>query len=181
MVCQRCRRVVGEDLALLGLDVIEVRTGEAVVRHDTELPMKSIREVLRRSGFDLVEDKAGAMVELVKNTVISMVQSAGLRERKLKISEVIEQATGKDYRYVSTVFSQTAGITIEKYVIAQKVERIKELLIYDEMSLADIAFELDYSSVAYLSNQFKQETGMTPSAFRTQAVSARKDIDSIGV
>lgn len=180
MVCSRCRRVITEDLTQLGLDVIEVRLGEAVVSHEHELPLTAIREVLHRNGFDLVEDRSTALVEMVKKAVIDLVQGGELKEMRLKTSDYIEQITGKDYRYVSTVFSQTAGITIEKYMIAQRVERIKELLIYDEMSLADIAFELGYSSVAYLSNQFKQETGMTPTAFKKQTVAARNGIDTIG-
>lgn len=180
MVCARCRRVITEDLTALGLDVIEVRSGEAVVSHIDELPINTIREVLHRSGFDLVEDKATALVEQVKKIVIDLIQGDQIKEMRLKLSEFIEQETGKDYRYVSTVFSNIAGITIEKYVIAQRIERVKELLVYDEMSLSDIAFELGYSSVAYLSNQFKQETGMTPTAFKKQAVAARKDLDTVG-
>jgi AraC-like DNA-binding protein len=112
--------------------------------------------------------------------VIDLIQGDQIKEMRLKLSEFIELETGKDYRYVSTVFSNIAGITIEKYVIAQRIERVKELLVYDETSLSDIAFELGYSSVAYLSNQFKQETGMTPTAFKKQAVAARKDLDSVG-
>lgn len=180
MVCARCRRVITEDLTALGLDVIEVRSGEAVVSHIDELPINIIREVLHRSGFDLVEDKATALVEQVKKIVIDLIQGDQIKEMRLKLSEFIELETGKDYRYVSTVFSNIAGITIEKYVIAQRIERVKELLVYDETSLSDIAFELGYSSVAYLSNQFKQETGMTPTAFKKQAVAARKDLDSVG-
>jgi AraC-like DNA-binding protein len=167
MVCARCRRVITEDLTGLGLDVIEVRSGEAVISHTDELPTTAIREVLHRSGFDLVEDKATALVEQVKKIVIALIQGDELKDMRLKLSEYIEQETGKDYRYVSTVFSNIAGITIEKYVIAQR-------------SLSDIAFELGYSSVAYLSNQFKQETGMTPTAFKKQAVAARKDLDDVG-
>jgi len=180
MVCARCRRVIDEDLSGLGLDVIEVRPGEAVISHQAELPVSAIREVLHRNGFDLVEDKATALVELVKKTVIDLIQNDDLKAMRLKLSEHIEQVTDKDYRYVSTVFSNVAGITIEKYVIAQRIERVKELLVYDELSLSDIAFELGYSSVAYLSNQFKQETGMTPTAFKRQAVTARRDLDSVG-
>ncbi|CAN5494684.1 hypothetical protein BH10BAC6_BH10BAC6_07090 [soil metagenome] len=181
MVCARCRRVITEDLTSLGLRVIDVQLGEAVVEHNEPLPLASIQAILRHNGFDLVEDKITALVERVKQAVIDLLQKGELQRMPLKVSEYIESITNRDYRYVSTVFSQTAGITIEKFVIAQKIERVKELLVYNEMSLSDIAFELGYSSVAYLSNQFKQETSQTPTAFKRDAVRARKGIDHVGL
>jgi len=181
MVCARCRRVITEDLTSLGLLVIDVQLGEAVVEHNDPLPLASIQTVLRHNGFDLVEDKNSALVEQVKQAIIDLVLSGELKSMPLKFSDYIEGITKKDYRYVSTVFSQTAGITIEKFVIAQKIERVKELMVYDEMSLSGIAFELGYSSVAYLSNQFKQETSQTPTAFKRDAVSARKGVDHAGL
>jgi AraC family transcriptional regulator len=180
MVCARCRRVITEDLTSLGLRVIDVQLGEAVVEHTEPLPLASIQTLLRQNGFDLVEDKNTALVEQVKQAIIDLIQNGEWKNMPLKISDHIENITKKDYRYVSTVFSQTAGITIEKFVIAQKIERVKELLVYDEMSLSDIAFELGYSSVAYLSNQFKQETSQTPTAFKRDAVNARKGVENIG-
>ena len=180
MVCSRCKRVVTEDLSSLDLRVVDVRIGEAVVEHDESLPLERIREILIKDGFDLVEDRTSALVERVKELIVGLVQSDGLQSMNLKLSEYIEQETQRDYRYISTLFSQTAGCTIEKFLIAQKIERVKELLVYDEMSLTDIAFTLGYSSVAYLSNQFKQETGMPPTVFKKDAVQARKGIDSIG-
>lgn len=180
MVCSRCKRVITEDLTSLGIRVVDVRIGEAVVEHDDALPLDRIREMLIKDGFDLVEDRTTALVERVKELIIDLVQGDRLSTMHLKLSEYIEQATQRDYRYISTVFSQTAGCTIEKYLIAQKIERIKELLVYDEMSLTDIAFTLGYSSVAYLSNQFKQETGLPPTTFKKEAVQARKGIETIG-
>lgn len=180
MVCGRCRRVVNEDLTSLGLHVLNVRLGEAVIEHETPLPLDLIRKTLVKGGFDLVEDKTGALIEHVKTAIIELVHSGALKSMNLKVSEFLEQATGKDYRYISTVFSLAAGLTVEKFLIAQKIERVKELLVYDEMSLADIAFELGYSSSAYLSNQFKQETSVTPTAFKKQVVQARRELDSIG-
>ena len=180
MVCSRCQRVVTEELRNLGLQPVDVRIGEAVVMHDEPLPLDQIKSALRHSGFDLVEDRSTLLVEQVKGAIIDLIQSGTLKEMPLKLSEHLEQVTGKDYRYVSTVFSQTVGMTIEKYFITQKIERVKELLVYGEMSLSDIAFELGYSSVAYLSNQFKNETQTTPSAFRKDAVQARKGIETIG-
>ena len=181
MVCARCRRVVDEDLSSLGLHVVDVRLGEAVIEHETPLlPLTRIRDTLVKSGFDLVEDKTSALIDHVKRTIIELVQGGTLKNMPLKVSEYLEQATGKDYRYISTVFSQAVGMTIEKFLIAQKIERVKELLVYDEMSLLDIAFELGYSSAAYLSNQFKQETSVTPTAFKRQVIQARRDLDGIG-
>jgi AraC-like DNA-binding protein len=172
--------VVRSSLEELGIRVVDVQIGSAIVEHDASLPLEAIREALRRDGFDVVEDRTTALVEQVKELIVDLVHGGGLRDMRLKLSDHIEERTQRDYRYVSTVFSQTAGITIEKYLIAQRIEKVKELLVYGEMSLADIAFELGYSSVAYLSNQFKQETGMTPTVFRKQAVQARRSIDSIG-
>jgi AraC family transcriptional regulator len=180
MVCSRCQRVVTEELRALGFQVIDVRLGEAIIDHEEEPDQAVIRHALQRSGFDLVEDRANALVESVKGALIQLIQSGNLSEMPYKISEYLEQQTGKDYRYLSTLFSQTVGMTIEKYVIAQKIERVKELLVYDEMSLSDIAFELGYSSVSYLSNQFKNETQVPPSVFKKQALQARKGLDTIG-
>jgi len=179
MVCSRCRRVVHDELADIGLRVVDVQLGEAVVEHSDELPMETIRSVLRRNGFDVVEDRASEIVEFVKRHLIDLVQGDRIVEMNLKLSEYLEQKIQLDYRHISTVFSQTVGTTIEKFFIAQRIERVKELLVYDEKSLTDIAFEMGYSSTAYLSNQFKHETGMTPSAFRKQAVKARKDLDRV--
>jgi len=180
MVCERCRRVVTEELSSIGLRPLEVKIGEALVEHEGVLPIDQIRFVLQRNGFDIVEDRNNALVELIKKNVIELIYSGSLTEMNLKMSEYLERLTNKDYRYISTVFSQTAGLTIEKYIIAQKIERVKELLIYDEKSLSDIAHELGYSSVAYLSNQFKSETKLSPTEFKKQTVQARKSIDSIG-
>ena len=179
MVCARCQRVVAEELRELGLNVVDVKIGEAVLDIDGDLSVDDVRSVLQRSGFDLVEDRNGALVEKIKGAIIDLVQSGKISEMPLKISEFLEQATERDYRHLSTVFSQTVGMTIEKYVIAQKIERVKELLVYDEMSLSDIAYELGYSSVAYLSNQFKNETQITPSTFRKQAIQARRGLDKV--
>ncbi len=180
MVCTRCTRVVHSAVTDLGITVVDVQIGSVVVDHDASLPMGAIRTALRAEGFDVVEDRTTALVERVKELIVALVHGGDLRDMRLKLSDYIEEQTQRDYRYVSTVFSQTAGITIEKYLIAQKIEKVKELLVYDEMSLADIAFELGYSSVAYLSNQFKQETGMPPTTFKKQALGARKSIDTIG-
>lgn len=179
MVCSRCRRVVHDELADIGLRVVDVQLGEAVVAHSDELPMETIRSVLRRNGFDVVEDRASEIVELVKRHIIDLVQGDRILEMNLKLSEYLEQKIQLDYRHISTVFSQTVGTTIEKFFIAQRIERVKELLVYDEKSLTDIAFDMGYSSTAYLSNQFKHETGMTPTAFKKQAVTARKDLDRV--
>ncbi|MDZ4746738.1 MAG: AraC family transcriptional regulator [bacterium] len=179
MVCARCTRVVREDLAKLGLDIVDVRLGEALLEHETPLPLEIIRATLQQSGFDLVEDKTSLLVEQVKRTIIELVHGGALKDLHIKLSDYLEQVCEKDYRYISTVFSLTAGMTVEKFLIAQKIERVKELLVYDEMSLSDIAFELGYSSVAYLSNQFKHETSLTPTAFRQQVSQARRGLESI--
>ena len=179
MVCSRCKRVIQEDLAALGLDVIDVQLGEVVVQHTNTLPLEKIRKILHENGFALLTDKTETLVETVKSLIIDSIRNNVFRDNPIKMSEYIEQHTGKDYRYVSSIFTSVAGITIEKYVIGQRIERAKELLIYDEMPITEIAFELGYSSTAYLSNQFKQETVLTPSAFKNQTIASRQDLDTV--
>lgn len=179
MVCSRCKRVIHEDLAALGLDVIDVQLGEVAIQHTDAVPFEKIRAVLQDNGFALLTDKTEALVEAVKSLIINSIRNNVFRDNPIKMSEYIEQHTEKDYRYVSSIFTSVAGITIEKYVINQRIERAKELLIYDEMPITEIAFELGYSSTAYLSNQFKQETGLTPSAFKRQSVASRRDLDTV--
>lgn len=178
MVCSRCIRVVREELESLGFHVENVELGEAVI-HDSVTAQKLIliREALLRNGFELLEDRRSQLIESVKNAVIDAVRNPGkIREN---YSTYLSKVTGVEYPYLSGLFSSTENITIEQYSILQKIEYIKELILYEEHTLGEIARMLGYSSVSHLSNQFKKVTGLTPSYFRELKNERRKALDEV--
>jgi AraC-like DNA-binding protein len=181
MVCDRCIRVVREELQKLGFEVRAVALGEATVapRPGTK-ELSQIRSSLRESGFDLLDDEKGRLVQETKNAVISLVRSdrsPGMP--RLKDSEFIAKAVGRDYRSLSRLFSDQENMTIETYAILQKVERIKELIKYDELPLKEIAYRMGYSSLAHLSGQFRKVTGISAREFRNKKGPLRKPLDSV--
>ena len=179
MVCNRCIMVVRNELDRLGYKVINVRLGEATLdREITPEDKKHIGDILMSYGFELIDDKKSRIIEKVKNTIIDLVH---LHDNKTQtnLSDVLSDALHLDYKYLSNIFSEVEGTTIEKYFIAQKIEKVKELLVYDELSLSEIALRLNYSSVAYLSNQFKKVTGLTPSHFKQVGENKRKPLDEV--
>ncbi|MBI3788360.1 MAG: helix-turn-helix transcriptional regulator [Ignavibacteriales bacterium] len=182
MVCDRCIKVVGEELQRLGLDVRSVTLGEAVVSaKNGELDVKKIRETLEANGFELLDNKQSQVVERIKNAIIKLVHyNHDEKQLKLNHSKYISKEVGLEYHYLSSLFSSTEGITIEKFIILQKIERVKELLKYDELTLSEIAYKMGYSSVQHLSNQFKQVTGFSPSHFKNLKTEKRKPLDKIG-
>ncbi|CAN5920099.1 hypothetical protein BH24BAC1_BH24BAC1_08620 [soil metagenome] len=180
MVCPRCIKVVREDLEKLGLEVMQVELGEAVVKTPKGvIDLAAIRETLQSEGFALLEDKLAVVVEKIKAATILLIYSGDLENRTVRFSEYISEAVGKDYHTISTVFSSAEHVTIEKYCILQKVERAKELFSDREQSFNEIARKLGYSSSAHFSNQFKQITGQSPTEFRKNPSSPRKSIDQI--
>lgn len=181
MVCNRCVRVVREELEKLGLDVRNVVLGEATVASGrNRFDMSKIRNVLDSNGFDIVDDRKAKTVEKIKNAIIRLIHhNENLEAFEMNYSEYISGEVNADYHQVSALFSSIEGITIEKYIILQKIERVKELLKYGELTLSEIAYQMGYSSVAYLSNQFKKVTGFTPSAFKSMTTSSRQSIDLI--
>lgn len=181
MVCDRCIKVVGEELHRLGLDVRSVTLGEAVVSaKDGELDVKKIRETLETNGFELLNNKQSQIVERIKNAIIKLVHyNHDQKQLKLNQSKYISKEVGLEYHYLSSLFSSTEGITIEKFIILQKIERVKELLKYDELTLSEIAYKMGYSSVQHLSNQFKQVTGFSPSHFKNLKSEKRKPLDKV--
>jgi len=176
MVCQRCVRVVKEELEKLGLEVKEIDLGEATVfgKADPE----EIKQVLADAGFELLEDKKARQVEQIKNYIIQLIQEP--ETRNLNYSDLIAEHLGRDYHYLSQLFSSSENVTIERYIILQKIEKVKEWLVYDELSLSEMAYKLGYSSVAHLSSQFKQVTGFTPTAFKKLKAHNRKPLDEVG-
>ncbi len=181
MVCDRCIRVVREELKQLKLDVRSVTLGEVVVAGNARgLPMKQISSVLEENGFELIEDRKAKTIELLKLAVLKLVrESEASKGRKIKQSEYLSKELGLDYHYLSTLFSSIENITIEQYIILQRIERAKELLKYGELTLSEIAYNLGYSSVQHLSNQFKSVTGFTPSSFKKLTGNVRKSLDRV--
>ena len=182
MVCGRCKRVVRDILEELGIEVLRVELGEV---ETGELPatvsMEQIRRVLADNDFELLEDRKTVVVEQIKALIVNEVHH-DRRERPehQNLSDFLTQKIGYDYSYLSHLFSAIEGMTIEKYVIAQKIEKVKEYLLYGELTLSEIAWRLGYSSTQHLSNQFKQVVGLTPGDFKRTGLAYRTEIDKVG-
>lgn len=166
MVCTRCKMLVKDELSRLGLAFNTVELGYADLIEDINSEKKDLLyNALLRSGLELLDDKKGVLIQKIKNVIIELVHYS---EEPLvfKLSEYLSQKLNHNYSYLANIFSEVQGITIEKYYITQRIERVKELLMYDELSLTEIARLMNYSNVAHLSTQFKKVTGLTPSYFK---------------
>lgn len=179
MVCNRCIIVMKNELEKLGLSAISIKLGEVIFEKNITVEEKEkLNDALLELGFQIIDDKKSRIIEKIKNTIIELVHHQE-NEAKTNLSDILSTKLHHDYNYLSNLFSEVEGTTIEKYFIAQKIERVKELLVYDELSLSEIAFQLNYSSVAYLSNQFKKITGLTPSHFKQIKEEKRKPLDEV--
>ena len=179
MVCNRCVMVVRDEMEKLGLDVSNVILGEVWLNQELSNEQKEkVRETLEPLGFELIDDRKSRNIEKIKNIIIDLVHHKDSL-LQTNLSDLLSAELNHDYSYLSNLFSEVEGTTIEKYFIAQKIEKVKELLVYDELSLSEIAYRLNYSSVAYLSNQFKKVTGLTPSHFRQIKETKRKPLDEV--
>lgn len=179
MVCNRCIMVVQNELNNLNFDIKSIKLGEVILNIEPTADEKNkLGAILTSLGFELIDDKKSRIIEKIKNTIIELVHHKN-SDIKNNLSDVLSNALHHDYNYLSNLFSEIEGTTIEKYFIAQKIERVKELLVYDELSLSEIAYQLNYSSVAYLSNQFKKVTGLTPSHFKQIKEDRRKPLDEV--
>jgi AraC-like DNA-binding protein len=166
MVCIRCKIVVKDELAKLGLDTIVVELGEAEIPGTiSPAQREEIRSALLKSGLELMDDKKSVLIQKIKNIIIDLVHYSE-EPLSIKLSTYLSEQLQHDYTYLANLFSEVQGITIEKFFIAHKIERVKELLVYNELNLTEIAYKLHYSSVAHLSAQFKKTTGLTPSYFK---------------
>ncbi|MGF1639264.1 MAG: AraC family transcriptional regulator [Cyclobacteriaceae bacterium] len=180
MVCHRCIRVVREELEALDYNTLNVTMGEALISGVLgKEELNRIQVALEQAGFELLDDRRAQIVEKIKNTIVEEVHHSDPETQHQNISALLEKKLELEYNYISTLFSQKEGITIEKYTILQRIEKIKELLIYGEMNLSEIAYACGYSSVQHLSSQFKKTTGLTPSVFRKQGLKDRKPLDAI--
>ncbi|HCL06844.1 MAG TPA: AraC family transcriptional regulator [Chitinophagaceae bacterium] len=179
MVCSRCKMVVKSQLENAGLHPLSVHLGEVEIEGNVSGPkLKELDNILRSVGFELMDDKKSQTIEKIKNAIVNLVHHSD-HDIKTNLSTYITSKIHQDYNYLSNLFSEVEGTTIEKYYISQRIERAKELLMYDELSLSQIADRLGYSSVAYLSNQFKKITGFTPSYFKTLKEQKRRNIEDL--
>lgn len=179
MVCNRCNIVVKSELEKIGLYAISVQLGEVELLEDFKNDEKEIlSKRLHALGFELLENKIAVTIERIKNLIVDLVHHQD-NELKTNLSHYLSQQLGQDYNALSNLFSEVEGKTIEHYFITQKIERVKELLLYDELTLSEIAIQLNYSDVAHLSNQFKKITGFTPSQFKKIKENIRFQIDKL--
>ncbi|WP_309640718.1 AraC family transcriptional regulator [Flavobacterium sp.] len=179
MVCNRCKMVVKSVFENLGINPIAVELGEVEIKNDIqENQKKELLKKLRAIGFDLIDDKKSKTIDKIKTLIIDLVQNKN-NDLKTNLSDYISQELHQDYNTLSNLFSEVENTTIEKYFINQKIEKVKELIIYDELSLSEIAYSLNYSSVSHLSNQFKKITGFSPTYFKNLKSLKRRQIEDL--
>jgi AraC-like DNA-binding protein len=179
MVCRRCIRVVSNELENLGVEVISIELGKVVIKYNKEkITNESIQKMLQKNDFELLTDEESKIIEKVKIVIVKLVDDLPII-LKVNLSEILALKTEKDYTYLSKLFSKVEGKTIEKYFIQMKIEKAKELIQDDELNFTEIAYELGYSSVNYLSNQFKHSSGMNMSDYKKLSQWDRKSIDKI--
>ena len=179
MVCDRCKMAVKSELEKLGIIPVSVELGEVELAENFKENQKRELEIkLQSLGFELLEDKTTILIEKIKCLIIDLVHHQNI-ELKTNLSHYLSKQLGQDYSALSNLFSEVQGATIEHYFIAQKIEKVKELLMYKELTLSEIAIKLNYSDVAHLSNQFKKITGVTPTHFKQLEENNRLQIDGL--
>ncbi|MDR3653192.1 MAG: AraC family transcriptional regulator [Paludibacter sp.] len=179
MVSTRCKMAVKEELKKLGLHFIVVELGEVEVMENLSGEQREeLKAGLLDAGLELMDDKRAVLIEKIKNAIIEMVHYAD-EPIKVNFSDYLSEKLNHDYTYLANLFSEVQGTTIEHFIINHKIERIKELIIYDELNITEIAWKMNYSSVAHLSNQFKKVTGLSPSHFKQMKVKRRNQIEDI--
>ncbi len=181
MVCDRCKAAVKNALQSLGLKPVSVELGIAYIEGEIDKDKTDeIRTTLCDLGFELLEDKQKQIIDRIKSEIIELVHYKD-NKSDVNLSTHLSGKLATDYSTLSKLFSESTGMTIERYIILQKIERVKELLFYDEMSVSEIALKMNYSSTAYLSTQFKSVTGMTPSQFKAAGKKSLKQLDKVGL
>lgn len=180
MVCNRCLLVVRQQIEDMHLEVEKITLGEVIISQKLNpSQLHILGSKLMEKGFEILDDKKKILIEKVKNKIIAIIHASSGVHLKTNFSTIIQQYTGTEYSTVSAIFSNLEGITIEQYIILQRIERAKELLIYDELTLGEIALLLGYSSLQHLSSQFKKVTGLTPTSFKKIKESKRQAIDTL--
>jgi AraC-like DNA-binding protein len=181
MVSNRCKMVVKEELKKLGLHFIVVDLGEVeIMENITAEQREQVKIALHESGLELMDDTRAVLIEKIKNTIIEMVHHTE-ETIKVNFSDYLSEKLNHDYTYMANLFSEVQGTTIEQFIISHKIERIKELMIYGELNITEIAWKMNYSSVAHLSNQFKKATGLSPSHFKQLKDKRRSPLEEVGI
>ena len=179
MVCIRCKMVVKSELDKLGVNYTTVELGEADIKEDISAEQLDLLSVgLKKSGLELMDDKKSILVEKIKAVIIELVHY-NEEQIRLNLSDYLSEKLNHNYTYLANLFSEVKGTTIENFYLAHKIEKVKELLVYDELNLTEIAYKLHYSSVAHLSNQFKKMTGLTPSHFKNLKHKRRSTLENV--
>lgn len=179
MVCSRCKMVVTAELEKAGIRPLYVELGEVELQKEPAAKqLEQFSHAIQQLGFELIDDRKSKLIDKIKTSIIELVHHSK-NELNENLSGYLSSKLHHDYSYLSNLFSEVEGTTIEKYYIAQKIEKVKELLMYNELSLSQIAFELGYSSVAHLSSQFKKQTGLTPTFFKSLKENKRKNIEEL--
>lgn len=179
MVCIRCQIVVKAELEKLGIHYVDVKIGEADVTDDIQPEqLKQLDKALRKSGLLLMDDQKSILVEKIKAVIIEVVHYTD-EQIKINLSDYLHEKLNHDYTYLANLFSEVKGITIEKFYLTHKIEKVKELIVYNELNLTEIAYKMHYSSVAHLSNQFKKYTGLTPSHFKKLKNKRRNTLEEV--
>ena len=180
MVSNRCKAAVKNELKILGLHFVVVDLGEIEIMEELSGEQRNVLKfALNEIGFELMDDKKAILIERIKAIIIELIHQLD-GEMRIKFSNYLSEKLEHDYTYMSNLFSEVQGITIEQFLIAHKVERVKELIMYDELNITEIAWKMNYSSVAHLSNQFKKVTGLSPSHFKQLKIRSRLPIEEIG-
>ncbi len=179
MVSLRCKMLVKEELAKLGLQYVVIDLGMVeILENITQLQREQLKENLLRSGLELLDDKKSILIEKIKNVITEMIHYSD-ELPKINYSDYISEKLNYDYTYLANIFSEVKGITIQQFIIIHKIERIKELLLYDELNLTQISYKLNYSSVAHLSNQFKKATGLSPSFYKRLKQKRKSNLENM--
>ena len=180
MVCSCCLRVIREEFEKAGVHVNEINLGKATISYDPEkFSLEDVRAILLELGTDLIDTRENRLVEEIKRTVVELIHHMNNVDSIVRKSDYLVEKMGLSYSYLSRIFSNHEHITLEHYIILNKIERIKELIDQEELTLSEIAFIMDYSSVQYLSNQFKHMTGMTVSEYKESDRSSKRPIDQL--
>ena len=179
MVSIRCKMLVKADLERLGLHPTAIELGEVdILENMTQEQRDQLNRSLKKAGLELMDDKKAMLVEKIKHVIIEMIHYAD-EPPLTKYSVFLSEKLNYDYTYLANLFSEVRGLTIEHFIIIHKIERVKELLVYDDLNLTEIAEKLNYSSVGHLSNQFKKTTGLTPSHFRKLKEKRRDNLENL--
>lgn len=179
MVCIRCQMVVKDEIEKIGLKYTNVKIGEADIIGDVQPEqIEQLGIALKKSGLLLMDDKKSILVEKIKSSIIELVHYTE-EQIKVNLSDYLSEKLNYNYTYLSNIFSEVKGVTIEKFYLTHKIERVKEFIVYDELNISEIAYRMNYSSVAHLSNQFKKFTGLTPTSFKMLKHKRRDTLENV--